>query len=280
MKINEPDYSIERMGTSDYRFVFSTAVNAATEKFDNILESGGGKKGLTSALRLFLNEHPDHMDALYHYAMCKLDEGKSLDAFAFAHAAVAIGRAALPSGFRFENDCLPGGWIENRPFLRSLYGLMSTQRVMGRVAGAIQTARELLGCDSQDRMGARLFIPLLLLQQNRNHEALEVFQNPAFEGTFGPATYLHALALIRLERQPELNKVWEPCFQYYPKVATYLLDPRLPRPENQSPFGGVILGSDYEGWSSAVEQRWIWANTPGALDRLRQACESFNSLRD
>lgn len=122
------------MGTSDYRFVFSTAVNAATEKFDNILESGGGNKGLTSALRLSLNEHPDHMDALYHYSMCKLDEGKSLDAFAFAHAAVAIGRAALPSGFRFENDCLPGGWIENRPFLRSLFGLMSTQRVMGRVA--------------------------------------------------------------------------------------------------------------------------------------------------
>jgi hypothetical protein len=278
MKIIEPDYQLERMGDADWRFLQSSELEAATQKFDAILESGGGKRGLTVALRAFLNDCPNHIDALHHYAMCKMDDGKPLDAFAFAHTAVAVGRAVFPPGFRLEKDCLPGGWIENRPFLRALHGLMIAQRATYQTAAAIETARELIGCESGDRMGARFVLPLYLLEQNRDREALEVFSFPGFEDTFGPTEYLHALALIRLERLSEVAKVLQPCFRYLPKVAHHLLDPQLPKPRNESPFG-VAMGSDYEAWNAAIDQRWVWERTKGALPILASEWEVYSKSR-
>lgn len=269
MKLVEPDYRLEQMGKRDWRFVESWDMSAATEKFNGILEHRGGRRGLTAALRSFLNEHPGHIDALHHYAMCKFNEGKLLDALAFAHTAVATGRAALPDDFHLADDCLPGGWIENRPFLRALHGLMISQNALFQIGAAVETGKALIGCDSQDRMGARLVLPLYLLELNRDREAVEMFIRPEFEGTFGTTSSLHVLALIRLGRNEDAMKALTPCLRYYPKVITYLLDPRLPRPENESPFGGVIMGSDYEAWDAAIQQRGVWERTPGALDLLR-----------
>ena len=275
MKLVEPDYWLEQMGEREWRFVESWEIEAATEKFNDILEQGGGKRGLTPALRGFLNEHPSHIDALHHYAMCKREEAKPLDALAFAHTAVATGRSALPEGFRLADGCLPGGWIENRPFLRALHGLMIAQREMHQTAAAIATGRELIGCDSQDRMGARLVLPLFLLELHRDQEALDLFGQPDFEDTFGTTSYLHALALVRLDRADEVPPVLKSCLQYYPGVADYLLQPLCAPPENDSPFGGMVVGSAYEAWDAAVQQRWVWERTPGALDLLRSARQAF-----
>ncbi len=277
MKTIEPAYQLEQMGESEWRFVFSAEMEAATSKFDDILEFGGGKRGLTVALRAFLNEYPSHIDALHHYAMCKMQDGKPLDALAFAHTAVGVARSAFPKGFQLDNNCLPGGWIENRPFLRALHGLMIAQRAMYQTSAAIQTGRDLLGCESQDRMGVRLTLPLYLLELGRNIEAMEIFDYPDFEGCFGAAEYLHALALIRLGRETEIPHVLKPCFRYCPAVADYLLNPDLPHPKNESPLGGIIMGSAYEGWTSAVEQRRVWDEPAGALDLLREAHTQFKS---
>ena len=273
MKLIEPDYRLECVAEGEWHFEESVAMAAATEKFDDILETNGGRRGLTVALRAFLNDHPGHIDALHHYAMCKMRESKPLDGFAFAHAAVASGRAALPPGFVLANNCLPGDWIENRPFLRALSGLMTAQRALGRVSAAIMTARELIGCDVQDRMGARLLLPIYLLEANRAQEALEAFRFPAHKDTFGPVAYLEALALIRLGRTEEIRAVLSPCFRHYPMVARHLLDPDLPRPKNESPYG-VVVGSHYESWMSAVEQRWLWEDPGNALEALKAAWES------
>jgi len=277
MRILEPDHALEQMGETDWRFVLSAGMQSATDRFDRLLDSGASGSRLTARLRAFLNECPNHIDALYHYAMCKLQEGKPLDSFAYAHAAVAIGHAAFPRGFELKADCLPGGWIENRPFLRALWGLMTAQGSMQLTEDAITTARELILCDSQDRMGARLVLPLYLLELNRDREALELFERPDFEGTFGPTSYLHALALIRLGREGDLPAVWQPCLRYYPKVAEYLVNRDLPRPEDESPFG-MVMGSDFEAWDAAVQQRWVWERTPGAIDFLRTARKAYLPL--
>ncbi len=132
---------------------------------------------------------------------------------------------------------------------------------------------EVIGCDTQDRMGARLRLPIYLLEANRAQEALEVFHFPDHKDTFGPVAYLEALALIRLGRTDEIRKVLSPCFRHYPMVARHLIDPTLPRPANDSPYG-VVSGSHYESWMSACEQRWLWDNPENALEALRAAWES------
>lgn len=270
MKLIEPQYQLLPVGAQEWRFEESEEMRAATLLFNDILESGGGRKGLTAALRSFLNDHPAHIDALHHYAMCKLDEGKPLDAYAFAYAAVAIGKSMFSSDFLIGRDHLPGGFIENRPFLRSLYGLMTSQRAVYETRAAIQTARELIACDMEDRMGGRLHLPLFLLEENLDRDALEVFSIPDFEGTFHTVEYLRALALIRCQRIPEAIKVLQTCLHYLPQVARYLLDSSLPIPENDSRFG-IASGSEYEGWVTASEHRHVWRRTKGALEILDSA---------
>lgn len=267
MKLIEPHYQLLSVGERAWRFEASEEMKDATLRFNDILESGGGRKGLTAALRAFLNEHPAHIDALYHYAMCKQEEGKPLDAYAFAHAAVAIGKSVFPSDFLIGQDRLPGGFVENRPFLRSLYGLMTGQREVFETRAAIETAKELIAFDPEDRLGARLHLPLFLLEENRDKDALEIFSIPGFEGTFHTSEYLRALALIRCKRIPEAEAVLQTCLHYLPQVARYLLQSSLPIPENNNRFG-IASGSEYEGWVTAFEQGHVWRRTKGALEIL------------
>ena len=270
MKLIEPHYQLIRMDEREWRFQYSVGMQDATERFDGILDSGGGRKGLTPALRAFLNDHPSHIDALHHYAMCKMEEGKPLDAFAFAQAAVAVGRSVISEEFRQDNGMLPGGWIENRPFLRALHGLMIAQRSLYETAAAIQTARELCAFDPEDRMGARMLLPLYLLEEDRNREALEVFSMHGFGGTFHTTEYLRALALIRCQRVPEAEFILSACIRHWPQMARFLADPSLRPPQNDSPFG-ITMGSEYEGWAAAAEQRNVWRRTKGAGEILEQA---------
>lgn len=266
------DHTLVRIGGDEWHFEFSPRMEEATERFDAILDNDGGRRGLTVALRNFLNGCPGHIDALHHYSCCKLDDGKILDAFAFSHAAVAIGRAAMPDEFHATHGRLPRGWIENRPFLRALHGLCLVQHRLGYHLEAAAGARELLHLDPGDGMGARMMLPLFLLAAGLDQQAIDFFKTPEFQGAFHTAGYLHALALIRIGCPEEGRKVLDQCIDALPEVARYLVHNRLPVPE-QDFLGGMVVGGAYEGWTTAVEQDWLWHRSPGACEILAEAWE-------
>jgi hypothetical protein len=273
MKLNTPDYQLVRMAEHEWRFQTSAELDVQTEKFDAVLERHAGTGKLTSALRRFLNEHPGHIDALHHYAMCKLQEAKSLDGYAFAQTAVATGRRAFPRQFDPARDTLPGGWLENRPFLRALHGLMEAQESVFDQSGAIATGLELLVRDPQDRMGARLELPEMMLSDGRTQEALELFARPEFEGTFDTAVYLEALARLRSGDDEGARKALTIALRNHPQVARFLLEPTgEPPEEGMSPFG-MVSGSPCEGWFYADRYRWLWREPAHAMKVLRQAAE-------
>jgi hypothetical protein len=280
MNFIEPDYALTRMGGDEWSFQTSSKVDSATQRFDDILDDVGGRRGMTSALRSFLNRYPTHIDALHHYAMCKLEEGKPLDAFAFAHAAVAIGRSAFPSEFILGNGRLSGDSIENRPFLRALYGLMLAQHKLAENSAAAATARESLHLDPHDRMGVRMLLPLYLLEEDRNREALEVFSIKPYENAFHTAEYLRALALLRLNLPSEARAVLAASIARLPEVAHFLVHENLPCPEAGLHFG-MVVGGELEGWTTAVEQGHLWHRTPGAREMLLEVWgESKPKRRD
>jgi hypothetical protein len=64
-------------------------------------------------------------------------------------------------------------------------------------------------------------------------------------------------------------------FRNLPKVTRYLLDSGLPKPANESPFG-VVMGSDYEAWSAAIDPRGVWERTQGALTVLGSQWEAHS----
>ena len=161
MKLITPRYELVRTRTSETEWLFSESdeAYAVTLRFNQILDEWRGTRGLTSELRRFLNRYPWHFDAMNHYASCKLNEGRRLDGFAFAQTAVALARSAFPAGFEEGKHCIPGGFVENRPFLRCLYHLMIAQASVNEFASATATGYEILSYDSQDRLGARLALP-------------------------------------------------------------------------------------------------------------------------
>lgn len=270
MKLNEPAYRLVQMDPREWRFEESEEMDAVTGLFNDLLERHRGSPKFTSALRKFLNDHPNHLDALHHYAMAKLGEGKPLDAYAFAHAAVAVARPAFPKEFVPGRDRLPGGWTQNRPFLRALHGLMLAQDAVLDRTAAITTARELIAFDSEDRMGARLSLPEFLLTEGRNGEALAVFSLPGFEDTFHVVDYLRVLALLRLERVKEARPLLANCLSNYPQVARFILEPATPAPADEGAGWGITVGSAYEGWYYGTRFAWLWGTPPTAKALLRE----------
>jgi len=269
MKIKEQPYTLLDIGEDEWRVQESAEMMAATQEFDMLLGWPSNSRRLESALRRFLQRHPNHVDALHHYSTCRSSSGKPLDAFAFSQTAVATALGAFPKTFVVGTDRLPTGFVQNRPFLRALHGLMLAQRAIGLIEDAIATGNLCLELDPQDRMGARLWLPIYLLQCGRDRTALELMEQEAYDGTFDAVEYLHALALIRLGRHEESRPVLRHCLQYYPQVARFILDPTLPAPPNSSLPGCVCCGSEFEGWMHSQEFSSLWRALPESMKILR-----------
>lgn len=108
-------------------------------------------------------------------------------------------------------------------------------------------------------------------KQGRYRTALELFKDPAFEGTYDTACYLYPLAILHAGDKDKGREAIDECLTR-PRIAKYLLDPGLPPPEPDSaPFFGITGGSELEGYIRAAEFRELWEACPGALQILRQS---------
>lgn len=56
-------------------------------------------------------------------------------------------------------------------------------------------------------------------------------------------------------------------------MAKYILDLNLPPPPNEDRCGGVIMGSEFEGWMHANQFRHLWRTNKEALELLRKESE-------
>jgi len=274
MKIVEAPYTLLDRGHNEWRFSESSAMATATEVFDSILEKNNGYHGgwssrLAGALRKFLQKHPDHIDALHHYASCLLHDDQDVEALAFSHTAVATGMRFFPRQFTIGKDRLPTGYIQNRPFIRAVHGLMLAQRNLSLINEAISTAEMCLSLDEEDRMGARESLAIYLLESNRNRNAIELFEKPLYKENFRGAQYLFPLALVRIGENEKARKSLAHCLYYYPQVARFILNRALPQPEGDSRFGAT-WGSELEGWIYARQFGAFWRADRKAMTILQE----------
>lgn len=272
MNLVIPPYRLIRTQCSELEWRFDESEEAwkVTDEFDSVLEQGRSNGKLGTLLRAFLKRHPWHFDALTHYAMCKRQEGKTLDAYAFARTAVATAKEAIPRDFDANLHQIPGGFVENRPFLRALYELMQCCEALGNTKGAAAIGFEILALDQEDRMGARYELPKYLILEGRYRAAAELFEKPEFDGTFHRAFYLYPLVLLYLARREEAKDAIESCLGT-PQTARYLLDPMLAMPESDSFLGGFTSGSELEGYYYARQYRRFWLDCGDAVKLLLKA---------
>lgn len=266
-----------RFSEKEWRFEASEAAWVATEEFNGILETARGTRKLNAPLRAFLKRHPWHFDALTHYAMLKYREGKKLEAYAFAHTAVGIARSCIPLEFDPKDHTIPGGFVENRPYLRSLYNLMLCCEALDDAQAAASIGFEILDLDYEDRMGARMELPKHLLRLERYQAAADLFESERFSGTFHRADYLYPLALLHLGRKNEAVEAIEDCLRT-PQVARYLLEPMAKQPPSDSPIGGFTSGSNLEGYWHARDYLPFWLDCDDALKLLLKASRKVEKV--
>lgn len=275
MKLLEQPYKLISVWENEWRFAESEEMEAVTKEFDSLLGRCNGFDSswppqLATSLRKFLKRHPNHIDALHHYASCLLQRGKCLDALTYSQTAVTTGMRVFPTEFVIGKDRLDTGYIQNRPFLRAVDGLVLAQRAMNLTTEAISTAELGLSLDPGDRMGIRERLALYFLESNRDRSALSLFERPHLKNSFSGTEYLHALTLIRVDRQEEARKCLRSCLHYYPQVARFILDSSLSRPaDGDSPFG-VAMGSPFEGWMYADMFGELWRSNSKAMALLRE----------
>ena len=282
MKINHPPYALvpDRYSEKEWIFEESDEASQATEEFDGILDIGrcsGGAGKAATLLRNFLKRFPWHFDAFTHYGLHRLNERKTLEAYTFFQTAVALAENCFPREFDPAKHLIPGGFVQNRPYLRAVSNLMNCCDVLGDTERASDLAHELLSLDPDDRMGVRLELPKYLLVLGRYEAAVKLFETKRYKETFHMAIYLYPPALLHLGKKKAAVAAIRQCLSY-PQTARYLLDLDLPIPPPESSFGGLIMGSQEEGFYYSRQYFPYWFGCPEALDLLREEANHLSGL--
>lgn len=267
---------LERVAPTEWRFRWPRTFWDESVKVDDAVDqmNGGQPDRAARALRGILRRYPEHLDAMHHLALVLDGQGREAEAFKLWEGAVDLGRTAFPPrAFQRGRDLLEWGWLENRPFLRCLDGLMLANRDAGRDDQALMIGRELLKLNPNDNQGVRCVVADVLLEAERYAEVVETLA-PYGDDLLAETLYGRALALFALSRLDEADDALRDAIERLPLVAEELLKEAHPAVEGPMPGHETIGGPDqaYNYWEAQGD---FWTTLPGALKWLKRVRDNL-----
>lgn len=216
---------LERVGPHEWHFRWSREFYDESEAMDEYFDLAEARHEAERGLRAILTRFPEHIDAMHHLAMVLHHTDRETEAVNLWIRAVDIGRIAFPPrAFKMGRYLLEWGWLENRPFLRCLWGLMYNgyHQSLGQTESALACAHELLELNPNDNQSVRALAISWLLETGQEAEAVNLAKRYP-EDFFPETTYGQALALFRLNRLPEAEDTLKKALLNLPAVADELL---------------------------------------------------------
>lgn len=248
------------------------AESARMDKAIDLAEAGNGAEA-ERILRECLRRSPEHIDVMQALAQVLHHTGRRPEAELLWVKAVEVGKSAFPPrAFRIGRDLLEWVWLENRPFLRCMRGLMyHTAYDRGDEAQALILAGELLALNPRDNQAVRASAMSWLLRAGRDADAIDLAARDP-DDFLPDTTYGHALALFRTGRRAEADEVLASAIRRLPAVTHELLKSTHRAPRGMNPSYETIGGADqaYQYWKA---DGVLWAGTGGALTWLRSVFE-------
>ena len=174
----------------DYELPRNTPAERAEALYQDALGCFGRRRVLLA--REALAEDPSHVEAsiLVAESTRAVDHRMELFQNAKQAAATALGNDMEDLAGEFW------GFHETRPYMRACHGLAVAFADAGQISEAIEQYREMLRLNPNDNQGVRYEIVPLLLEQNRDAEAMEVLDQYPEES----ALWMYMKALVEFRR--------------------------------------------------------------------------------
>jgi tetratricopeptide (TPR) repeat protein len=267
--VPEGSILLEYRDDHEWEFAYPRITEDALDGLDEGIELMHADRR-DEAERLFLRlirHFPEFIDARHHLAMLLDAEGRKTEAFRLWQEAVDLGFTCFPLAFKYGQDLLPWGWIDNRPFLRACHGFGLAYLARGNVGMALDVFRRILALNPDDNLGIRALVIDCYFSLKRPGEVLAVCAEYAGD-SMEQSLYGKALALFQLGPLDEARETLRQAVEELPLVAQELLKTRHRRPKSRVP-GHVALGGADQAYEYWREQGRFWNETPGSIEWVR-----------
>ena len=214
---------------------------------------------------------PDHLDGLNHWALVRDKSGDTDTAKALLERAVSAGKKAFSSDFIIGEDLLIWGFLDNRPFLRCMYGLGFTLLKTGDIAQANEIFVEILKLNPNDNQGVRANAIESFFHLYQPKEVLKICDSYPYDAI--PDTlYGRALAFFQLGDQKKADNALRQAIKYLPKIAKELVKTVHKKPKSLH-RGCVRAGGDDQAYEYWNRNNVHWESSIGTIDWVRAALE-------
>jgi tetratricopeptide (TPR) repeat protein len=226
---------------------------------------------LEQAERIFkaiVEEMPDHLDGLNHWALVRNQLGDEDVAKALLEKAVLMGKKAFPQDFIIGEDLLEWGFLDNRPFLRCMYGLGFILLRAGDIEQANKIFMEMLKINPGDNQGARALAVESFFHMYQPEGVLRVcslYPNDAMPDTL----YGRALAFFQLGDQKKADESLKGAVKYLPKVAKEIIKATHKKPKSLHE-GRIRAGGDDQAYEYWRRNNVHWESSIGSIDWVKK----------
>lgn len=142
------------------------------QQFDDLLDERdiGGLSQTSYVIKLkeLLTIEPDFVDGHAHLGYALFEQGKFKLALQASRRGVQVGEGAIPPGF---DGLIEWGYLENRPFLRAMHGVVLSHLRLGQRLKALPLMERMLSWNPDDNQGIRYLIGSEYLRAGKTGEA-------------------------------------------------------------------------------------------------------------
>ena len=260
---------LKRLGPHEWEFVHPDGYGDTMDELErgcDLYESGEFVEA-EKVFRAIVEEIPDHLDGIHHWALVREKLGDLVKAKELWEKAVSMGEKAFPKTFTIGRDILIWGFLDNRPFLRCLHGLGLTVFKTGGINRANKIFMEMLKLNPNDNQGIRAMAIESFFCLQQPDEVLRI-SDSYLHDILSDTLYGRALAYFQLGKKTEAEKCLKQAMKYLPKVAREIVKEKHKRPKFMYPDRITIGGADeaYDYWE---RNKNYWGDTIGAIDWVR-----------
>jgi len=275
------------MGDNEWRFDTPTYDMEVHDRFYDALELGFSDFGgivhdrarvreAAQRLQLLIFEHPQYLDAYNHLALIYEETGRIAEAQALWEKAANIGMMRILSQFCSTNT-LGWGWMDNRPFLRTLLSLgMQRMKLGGSIPEAITIFETILAANPNDNQGVRSLLVECYFRADRPEKVLRLCMKFP-DDTEQNLLYGKALALLRMGKRDKAEKALDEAARCLPNILRELAKKTHRRPSGMDSCW-ITDGSVEQAYTYWERQGDAWKNTPGALEFVKEFAQRKKSM--